>query len=482
MEASGQAKMTRRHRLISVVRVEKGLWTSADPCQRVLMVIGALWILAGCHLLSCNEDFFILRGREVGAAEHGSLEVPCEGADLAALAREHRGALLHLEDCKVSSSAFSAATPGLGGLRAFGEALSAEEARGTWFKVNLQQYSLDAEEWEPVEEARGLRAAYAVAADAKVGEFLLARELAALVPGSVVPAKQSAHFAPAGASDNLGGQNMQAHDQKLYSGNPQWPRDGDVRVWFTAGDAHRASALAAWSGAELEFWRAPQTAGDYDPLAARRQLGIVAAGAVTAKELLARVAPFSQMDVWPMRVGGFVVIWLGMSLLLFPNHVVPDFCGACCCCRSVPGAAFTTVVTAGASAFYFAAPLVATVVAVVAASFFFAVASGTNFRLCFRRCWKRLRRPWKKAKQRGGGGGGGTPASPEDPSYVSLPGSEWSNSELRFGRPGESGSFSRTIRVVAMATGVGIVMAGPVVRALALVDLFGDYYDAFNLN
>lgn len=455
----------RVQRLLTTRRLEEGLWTSATGCQRLLMVAGGFTILVGCHLLSANEDFFQLRGLEVAEAERRFVEVPCQGADAARLTERHEGSLVHLQGCDVAGQNFSQDTAGLSLLYAFRGSLPPEGVTGTWFRVNLEQFSVGAGMWRPIQEVENLRYISVLARGVRVGDFRLSDPLTASMPGSIVPVVQRPDYHKRKRNHGaLDARNMQAHDMMLYSGNPQWPVEGDVRVWFTVGDAGRASALAAWSGERLDLWRSPNLRGDFDPLAPPRKLGIVASGSVSATELLSKIAPFSEADVWPMRCIGFAIVWCGFSLFLFPNHVVPDLCGACCCCRSFPCAVVTTALVAGLSAFYFHNPMAATAIAATAAAVLFAVASDVNFR----RMWKK----WKRARLRR--------KSKEAlllPSASGNPDGVYSGSSFT-----DPGGLSRTIRMAAMATGVGIVMAGPVVRALALVDLFGDYYDAISLN
>mmetsp|Transcript_112917 Transcript_112917/g.326176 ORF Transcript_112917/g.326176 Transcript_112917/m.326176 type:complete len:456 (-) Transcript_112917:49-1416(-) len=447
-------------RLLSRSRIEQGLWTSATWCQRVLMILGGLLVVMACHLLGSNEDFFILRGREVAAAKRSLVEVPCHGAAL--WSSVEKGSFVHLQNCEVIGQNFSLDTLGLSILYAFRESLPATSFVGSWFRVNVERYADDGL-WHPIREVDNLRQISVLAHGVRIGALPLSETLVASMPGTTVPIVQSFDYKPReGAAGALGARNMMAHEMKLYSGNPQWPRQGDVRVWFAVGDAQRGSALAEWSGSELDMWSPPGMADDFER---QRKLGIVASGTVSAQALLSKIAPFSTAAVWPVRGVGLLILWCGFSLLLFPNHIVPDFCGACCCCRSFPCALVTAALVGGLCTLYFYAALLATVIGVSVVVALVAVSWDVDARAVRRK----LRRFGRRVRGRKN-----TAGQP----MLAL---EFST-DTPIGAFQERNGVSRTIRVAAMATAIGIIMAGPVVRSLALVDLFGDYYDAFRLN
>jgi len=270
-------------------------------------------------------------------------------------------------------------------LAIFQDNLPAEGLHGVWLMVHLQRYSesgVAGGSWVPVQRAKNLRASKVVADGVLIASLSLADELIWQIPGSPVPLRKSNNGADVYRGGPYTKKNMQVYGYTLYSGNPTAPVEGDVRVWFSMGVASNVSVLAAViQGAgigQLRPWRAPVDATAGAPLA----VGVISNNSASARDMLAPIFLENMELLWPIRVLGVLIIWLGMSFLLFPNHVVPDFCGGWCCCRSMPGAVVTAFTSTAASWLFFFYPRTFELVALCLLPVMAATAAGFNVCRC----------------------------------------------------------------------------------------------------
>lgn len=438
-------------RLITHKRLDEGLWTSANACQRLLMVIGAFCLVFGCCALCINEDQFILGRLGSAEAARALVEVPCSGT-LPAAARDATGLdpLVHLTSCEVSGADILAQATeldsALAELALFRDNLPAEGLHGAWLKVHLERYSGGS--WVPVQQAKNLRASEVVANGVLVASFSLADELIWQFPGSPVPLRKTS----SGASGNRGGpltsKNMQVHGDKLYSGNPSAPVESDVRVWLSLGAASTVSVLSAVDvqgadNGQLQPWQAPVDASAGAPLA----VGVVSSSSASARDMLALIFNENLELLWPVRVLGVLIVWLGFSFLLFPNHVVPDFCGGWCCFRSMPSFIISFTSTAASWVFFFY-PRTFGLVALCLLPVMAATAAGFNIFSCRKSSGSASDHHRRLLEE-------GRPRAPG--SLGSMKGGE---------------IVSRGGRTVALGVGMSLIMAWPVLKVVVVMGFF----------
>ena len=92
------------------------------------------------------------------------------------------------------------------------------------------------------------------------------------------------------------------------------PAIGDVRVRFEAVSPGPVSVVAVQSGDSFAPWQAP--AGD--------SVLLVAAGARTAAQMFDKAQADNTALTWVLRLLGFILMWVGSSLVFRPVAVVAD--------------------------------------------------------------------------------------------------------------------------------------------------------------
>lgn len=411
------------------------------------MILGMIVMACGSHLICQNEDIWLLLSHGLEQVMATPLELPCR------LNATLRAPMVHLKGCSVSGARFSAATRGLEELRLFPGCLPDEGVLGAWFKVNLERYDEKQHEWLPVKQAANLKTTHQVGEGVRIGGFNASPGVAHMVPGSSIRL-QACNGSAADPDAELSARTMRPRGHALYSGDPVYLNDGDVRVTFLVGDADEVSLLSAVSAGLLHLWHPPLHG--LHALTALPKLGIVEAGDVSAEVLQRRLAPETQVSfwhLWPLRSLGFLLIWIGMSLMLFPNHVYPDFCGKCCMGRSIPGALVTTLASGGASWCYFHAFAATTISVVVLVPVLLALAAGVDVRGQFRRAKDSLRRVSQGSDEHG------------IPYHVLE------------ATGAAASALSRGTRAGAFGVGMGLVVAGPAVQSFALISVLGDMWD-----
>ena len=101
---------------------------------------------------------------------------------------------------------------------------------------------------------------------------------------------------------------------RFFSGNPASPAVGDLRVTIKAVKPQPVSVIAQQDGATL----APYiTKG-------KRELMELRPGAMTAPQLIDELKLENAIIKWIVRVGGFIAVWLGMALVLWPLKILGD--------------------------------------------------------------------------------------------------------------------------------------------------------------
>jgi len=229
----------------------------------------------------------------------------------------------------------------------------------------------------------------------------------------------------------------------LNSSDPTQPNDGDAQLSVSAGSTATVSVLAAVVHGQIQALRPPRAMLSRF-LPSSDQLSMVRPGSVPLGAMLAELSPRLKLDLWYMRLLGFLIIWLGMSLMLFPNRLN---CGGCCCLRSFPGALATIAVTIISVHCYAHAPRSTGVVAAVLIPFLLATSAGVDVLNC--------------AKLFGRSTNSG---SRIDATLLPSP----SDIDL-------APAVTKAVRVTALSIGLGLTVAGPMVKTAWVVDVFGFY-------
>jgi len=331
----------------------------------------------------------------------------------------------------------------------FRDNLPVEGLHGVWLKVHLEQYV--GGKWVSVQRAENLRASEVVANGVFVANFSMADELSWQIPGLPVPLRQSSSNVDVFRGGPLTSKNMQVHGSKLYAGSPTAPVKGDTRVWLSLGAASTISVLAAVdkqgaSNRQLRPWQAPIDASAGAPLA----VGVISSDSASAQDMLSMIFQENVELLWPLRMWGVLIVWLGMSLLLFPNHVVPDFCGGWCCCRSLPGTMVTAFASMAASWVFFFYPHAFDLVALCLLPLMAATAAGFN--LCSCTCTS---------------GSHSSEASLLEEGRPQLMGQT-----LPFGSMKVGELVSRGGRAAAAGVGISFIIAWPVLKVIVELGIF----------
>mmetsp|Transcript_85857 Transcript_85857/g.188551 ORF Transcript_85857/g.188551 Transcript_85857/m.188551 type:complete len:462 (+) Transcript_85857:38-1423(+) len=445
---------------ISQRRLRTGLWASATCPQRCLMLLGVVILILGCYILGCNEDLHYTRDRLVQRAVSELERLPCK------LPRRQLDALepselVHLDSCPLDGGRLSLGSPDLKVLLPFKACFPEEGVKGAWLRVHVQRF--DGAGWnhlgaDDVPEGFSPKPAFYVSHDASVGSFRLGTTLAKSVPGTMASLQCSDEVRTSSAT-------WTPQDSMLYSCKPDRPTEGDLRIWFSVGGepGQRVSVLGSVENRTLVPWRVGQ-----DVVNVRMTMpaiGGLKAGPVSAQKMLQVALPRLQLDVWPMRGIGFLVVWLSLSFLLFPNHCPPcvhheDGRG---CYKSFVLAILPTAATILASQCYLRFALEATVCTVFLLPLLAALAWGCEADLsgCICCCGRRRRQRQSEA---------------DEADYVSI--RDMESAEAVAAHRWEA-LREKAIRIVAFSIGLGLAVAGPAVRAFAAIDIFGFYIYAW---
>eukprot|EP00906_Rhabdomonas_costata_P036821 RCo051642 len=95
--------------------------------------------------------------------------------------------------------------------------------------------------------------------------------------------------------------------------NPAYPVVGDLRLKWKASSPTMVSILAEQAGRILQPW---QSSGD--------SIFLLREGAVSAMEMLGDAEGRNEVATWAIRVGGFLMCWFGLHLIVAPLAVAPN--------------------------------------------------------------------------------------------------------------------------------------------------------------
>ncbi len=141
-----------------------------------------------------------------------------------------------------------------------------------------------------------------------VGEFHLSPGLVAQIKGIEplpVPAEKPASLAP----------EFQKTASGYYRGSdPGKPQIGDLQISFSVVRPQTVSIVAQQSGNGLQGYATK----------AGRTLEMLAAGPHSSAEMFTVAQKENSTMTWILRLVGFLVMWLGLSLLLNPLKVIAD--------------------------------------------------------------------------------------------------------------------------------------------------------------
>ncbi|HXT21822.1 MAG TPA: TMEM43 family protein, partial [Thermoanaerobaculia bacterium] len=158
------------------------------------------------------------------------------------------------------------------------------------------------------------------AADVRLGAYHLAPELAGdLDHQTEVPVgeEQLAGVVPE-LRERLkavnGGFYLAADNAAAANGDASSPKVGDVRVRFRVVEPAEATIVAAQHGPRLEPYHA-EAGGD---------IALVSYGAKSAEEMFSAARTANNKLTWLLRVGGFVLLFVGIRSLLAPLQVAAD--------------------------------------------------------------------------------------------------------------------------------------------------------------
>ncbi len=111
---------------------------------------------------------------------------------------------------------------------------------------------------------------------------------------------------PEGARTDKGG---------IYLGaNPAQPQVGDVRIKFSVVEQGPVSLVAAQNG---------DTFADYQTKAGGT-IAMIVSGNVPAQQMFEDAISANTLITWLVRLGGFILIWIGFGLLFAPLSVLAD--------------------------------------------------------------------------------------------------------------------------------------------------------------
>jgi hypothetical protein len=101
----------------------------------------------------------------------------------------------------------------------------------------------------------------------------------------------------------------------IYLGaNPAQPQVGDVRINFSVVEQGPVSIVAAQNG---------DTFADYQTKVGG-SIAMIVSGNVPAQQMFEDAIATNSLVTWLVRLGGFILIWIGFGLLFAPLSVIAD--------------------------------------------------------------------------------------------------------------------------------------------------------------
>lgn len=246
--------------------------------------------------------------------------------------------VIHLSGCHVKGLANFTPDglpeyPGLQNLVQFAGYLPAHGIVGAWFRVHVQQryewcghychkhWGIHSKGNDP-HSAKGFERLHLptspVTADhraIRIGEFHISRDVLLAFPASPVPLSQNPVQKEASSIS------WQVANGMLWSGSPDDPRIGDLRVWFEVGAADVASVIAA-IGKGVDLIGIPSHLQDvhlgnvFDVHNGTKTYVRVERGSVSAGTMLGHAAEEYTHSVWIQQLALALLNLLGTILLL----------------------------------------------------------------------------------------------------------------------------------------------------------------------
>jgi hypothetical protein len=108
-------------------------------------------------------------------------------------------------------------------------------------------------------------------------------------------------------------QSFQLNGTEYFYGNPSNPEIGSVRIRYKIIRPMDISVVGQQNGDLLETYTAKHG-----------EIALVEEGVVTAEEMFNAAESENALMTWLIRLGGFVLMWLGLSLILGPLKVFAD--------------------------------------------------------------------------------------------------------------------------------------------------------------
>ena len=99
-----------------------------------------------------------------------------------------------------------------------------------------------------------------------------------------------------------------------FGANPAQPQVGDVRIKFSVVEQGPVSLVAAQNG---------DTFADYQTKAGGT-IAMIVSGNVPAQQMFEDAIATNTLVTWLVRLGGFILIWIGFGLLFAPLSVLAD--------------------------------------------------------------------------------------------------------------------------------------------------------------
>lgn len=150
------------------------------------------------------------------------------------------------------------------------------------------------------------------AGDVTLGAFAVPKRIVDDMPGDVPLKPTQAQLDK--LSEDLG-KNARLADGGYYFGvNPEQPAVGDQRVTFKVLEPGTFSIIAQ------------QTRNTFQPYVAKagKEIERVEAGSVTAPLMFKHAQDENAMFTWLLRLGGFLMMWIGLAMIFKPLSVLAD--------------------------------------------------------------------------------------------------------------------------------------------------------------
>lgn len=222
------------------------------------------------------------------------------------------------------------------------------EYRKGWHSraIDSQKFKVPAGHTNP---AMGLQSLERVATDVRVGEFKLSAELIAKISEETPLPITADHVKSFPPPLNY---RYKPLNGGLQSGSASDPVVGDMKVKFTVTNPQDVSIAAASLNGGLSAWKASNG----------KDVSLLYAGTLDAHAVFERAQGDNVTMTWIFRLVGFVVMWIGVSLVMGPISTIA---------RSIPlfGMLVGGAVGAGVGLFAFVVAAFATSVVIAIAWF-----------------------------------------------------------------------------------------------------------------